>query len=116
MSNAPRPLSLWIACSPLLVAPQDAFVHWETPHVSPLALAADGNLLFAVSTADIGRFNAFVQNSGALGSFTLVVDMTSLPVNPPVAIAPGDTWNFQAWFRDVGGTSNLTDGVAATFL
>ena len=32
-----------------------------------------------------------------------------------VAVQPGETWQFQAWFRDVGGTSNLTDGVAVSF-
>jgi hypothetical protein len=32
-----------------------------------------------------------------------------------VAVLPGDTWNFQAWYRDVGGTNNSTDGVEITF-
>lgn len=31
-------------------------------------------------------------------------------------IAPGRTWNFQAWYRDDGfGTSNFTDAVSVTF-
>ena len=36
---------------------------------------------------------------------------------PPHTVLPGDTWNFQAWFRDMnpGPTSNFTDGVAVTF-
>lgn len=31
---------------------QNAFVHWETPHVSPLALTPSGNTLLAVNTPD----------------------------------------------------------------
>ena len=34
---------------------------------------------------------------------------------PPVAVQPGDTWNFQAWYRDIGNTNNFTDAVAVTF-
>jgi hypothetical protein len=35
----------------------------------------------------------------------------------PVAILPGETWNFQAWYRDLnpGTTSNFTDGISITF-
>jgi hypothetical protein len=31
-------------------------------------------------------------------------------------ITPGSTWGFQAWYRDSGGGSNLTDAVSVTFL
>lgn len=31
------------------------------------------------------------------------------------AIQPGETWSFQLWHRDVGGTSNFTNGVSVTF-
>jgi hypothetical protein len=33
-------------------------------------------------------------------------------VNAP---APGETWHFTTWFRDVGATSNFTDAVSLTF-
>ena len=26
------------------------------------------------------------------------------------ALMPGDTWNFQCWYRDIGGTNNFTFG------
>ncbi|MCP3918976.1 MAG: hypothetical protein GY711_25810 [bacterium] len=45
------------------------------------------------------------------------IDLTSIPVNPPTAAQPGDTWNFQCWYRDSnpGPTSNFTDAVWVAF-
>ncbi|MCP3917295.1 MAG: hypothetical protein GY711_17250 [bacterium] len=67
---------------------------------------------------NIGRFNEPQQvgQSGAQGRFELDVDLSNIPVNPPTAVVPGDTWHFQAWFRDLdpGPTSNFTDGVSVT--
>ncbi len=60
----------------------------------------------------IGRYNG---NVGQGPSFSLQIDLTSMPVNPPVAVQPGDTWNFQAWYRDVGNSNNFTDAVKVTF-
>lgn len=47
-----------------------------------------------------------VQGSGPNGVF-----QSSIGTNVPGhgAILAGETWRFQAWFRDVGGTSNFTD-------
>ncbi|MCP3914016.1 MAG: hypothetical protein GY711_00490 [bacterium] len=58
-----------------------------------------------------------VQNSGSLGAFAIPIDLTAVPIanGPPIALQPGDTWNFQAWFRDVGNTNNFTDGVSVMF-
>jgi len=67
----------------------------------------------------IGRYTNNVFNSGAQGQATLSLD---LPVTPTplgtIAIAAGQTWNFQAWYRDdnPGPTSNFTDAVSLTFL
>ena len=61
---------------------------------------------------DIGRYNG---NVGQGPSFSLQIDLTNMPVNPPVAVQPGETWGFQAWYRDVGNTNNFTDAVAVTF-
>ncbi|MCZ6462898.1 MAG: hypothetical protein O7A09_01065 [Proteobacteria bacterium] len=61
----------------------------------------------------IGRYNQpanIIQ--GPMGS--IPIDLTSIPVNPPTAVVPGDTWNFQCWFRDFG-TNNFTDGLQVTF-
>ncbi len=45
---------LWCMGGPLIcrVAAQTGFVHWETPHTTPLALTPSGNTLLAVNTAD----------------------------------------------------------------
>ncbi len=65
----------------------------------------------------IGRPAGPVFNSGADGVGSVQVDLTLLPLTPPVAAMPGETWNFQAWYRDVNPapTSNFTDAVAVTF-
>ncbi len=63
----------------------------------------------------IARFRAQTQNSASAGTFTIPVDLTQIPLAPPVAVQPGETWNFQAWYRDVGGTSNFTGAAAVLF-
>lgn len=78
----------------------------------PNAGGSAGNLCLG---AGIGRFNSQIQNSGVFGIFGISVDLGSLPLNPNHAVLPGETWNFQAWYRDTGGMSNFTDGVSVTF-
>ncbi|MEM6571822.1 MAG: hypothetical protein AAF957_25635 [Planctomycetota bacterium] len=68
----------------------------------------------------VGRFIGpnEIQNSGAGGFFTLQLDLTSIPQpNGFISIQSGETWNFQAWYRDAnpGATSNFTDALAVTF-
>lgn len=68
----------------------------------------------------IGRFvggGAFGTGAGAV-SF-VPVDLQALPTPILVSIPAqvGETWHFQAWFRDLAGgapTSNFTDAVAVT--
>ena len=49
-------------------------------------------------------------------TFSIQVDLTAVPQpTGTVAVQPGDTWNFQAWYRDLGGTNNFTDAVSVTF-
>ena len=66
-------------------------------------------------SGSIARFNSsiFQGPSGALQ-----VDLTSIPVSPPTAVLPGDTWAFQCWYRDQNpsNTSNFTDAVSIDFL
>jgi hypothetical protein len=49
------------------------------------------------------------------GTATFRPDLGHLPFG--MNVVAGDTWNFQAWFRDLnpGATSNTTDAVAITF-
>ncbi|MEZ6018417.1 MAG: hypothetical protein R3F49_25200 [Planctomycetota bacterium] len=68
----------------------------------------------------IGRYvgPGQIKNSGAAGTFSLAIDLTSMP-QPfgSAAVQPGETWNFQAWHRDANPalTSNFTDAVSVMF-
>ena len=75
---------------------------------------SQGNLCLA---GNIGRYKTQIQNSGSGGTVSIMADMTNVPVNPPVAAQPGETWNFSLWFRDnnPSATSNFTDGLSVTF-
>ena len=79
---------------------------------------SQGNLCLGGS---IGRYvgPGQIKNSGTAGSFDLTIDLAQTPQpTGSVSVAPGDTWNYQTWYRDaVGGvaTSNFTDGLTITF-
>ena len=64
----------------------------------------------------IFRLAKQVQNTGAGGTFQIGVDLGAIPGHG--AILSGETWNWQAWFRDQdpGTTSNFTDALAVMFL
>ncbi len=59
------------------------------------------------------RFSGNVLNSGSVGQVTLAIDNQNLPGG--VVFQPGDTWFFQLWYRDLGPTSNTTEGVQVDF-
>ncbi|MCP3917374.1 MAG: PKD domain-containing protein, partial [bacterium] len=66
---------------------------------------------------NLGRYNNFVQNTGNTGGFSVRINLVAIPISVApftVAMQPGDTWNFQAWYRD-GQTSNFTDGLEVLF-
>ncbi|MCP3914058.1 MAG: hypothetical protein GY711_00705 [bacterium] len=75
-----------------------------------------GSQGFICLQGTIGRYNQAANIiQGPTGSIAL--DLQSIPVSPPVAVVPGETWSFQCWFRDnnPGLTSNFTDGVEILF-
>ncbi|QDV09266.1 hypothetical protein Poly30_48230 [Planctomycetes bacterium Poly30] len=89
-----------------------------------LASRTQGNVLFPGGSAGrlclggaIARFVSLAQNSGVGGIMDVAIDLTSIPVSPPTAVLPGETWNFQAWFRDFGSppTSNFAQPTSVTF-
>ncbi|MCP3914763.1 MAG: hypothetical protein GY711_04285 [bacterium] len=58
-----------------------------------MAMPANSQGLICLS-GNIGRFNDPSQIiQGPTDS--IQVKLTSIPVNPPTAVQPGDTWNFQ---------------------
>lgn len=85
----------------------------------PMAGGSNGNLCLGGS---IGRFDdpSEILNAGATGEFSLMIDLTNIPrSNSFEAAMSGETWYFQAWFRDIaagGGGSNFTPGLEVGFL
>ena len=79
---------------------------------------SEGNLCIG---GNLGRYNqpAQIMQADAAGNMVLPIDVTQIPTpNGFTAAMAGDTWNFQAWYRDTapaGPTSNFTDGVAILF-
>ncbi len=76
-----------------------------------------GSQGYSCLTGDIGRYNLPGQIlTGPEDSVR--INLLAVPVNPAQAVLPGETWNFQAWYRDHNPalTSNFTDGLSITFL
>ncbi len=96
--------------------PENSFGFFLTSRTTDSVPNAGGSLGTLCLGGSIGRFvdPLQIQNAGALGAFSLALDLSSLP-SPTglVAAAVGETWHFQAWHRDVaqGPVSNFTDAV-----
>ena len=88
----------------------------------PLALAF-GDGLRCVGAGGAGIFRYFpVQSSGPIGVLALgpgIVAHSQARFPAAGRIDPGDTWNFQTWFRDPEGPCgfafNLSNALAVTF-
>ena len=78
---------------------------------------SQGNLCL---DGQIARFDepSEIANAGPSGTFSIPIDLTVIP-GPMglVSVMAGETWNFQAWYRDVnpGAVSNFTDAISVTF-
>ncbi len=76
---------------------------------------SSGNLCLGGS---VGRYvgPGQVQNSGSGAAIELTIDLLAIPQPTGFVVgAPGDTWNFQAWYRDSASgvpTSNFTNGLS----
>lgn len=88
------------------------FLMSQTQAFVPTFSGSQGNLCVG---SPIVRFNGNVLNSGMFSFVQFDVDNTDLPQS--TVFQPGDTWNFQFWYRDVnpGTTSNTSAGVSVTF-
>jgi hypothetical protein len=101
--------------------PQNSFGFFLTSTSQGSVAQPGGSQGVLCLSGSIGRYvgPGQIMNSGATGSFSIAVNNTQLPSpTGPVVGAVGQTWNFQAWYRDaVGGTptSNFTDGLSVTF-
>ena len=91
------------------------FLNSPTQGFVPFAGGSQGNLCLG---SGLGRHVDQIQNSRDAGEFSIKVDLTMLPTpGGPHSVVAGETWNFQAWFRDEnpGSTSNFTDGIEIVF-
>lgn len=77
--------------------------------------SSSGNL--CIGGGPVGRFLANVLNTGPGGSsVSLLTDLTALPQpTAAVVVLPGDSYNFQYWYRDEGDTNNFSDALSVTF-
>lgn len=103
--------------------PANSFGYFLSGMTRALVMGPGGSQGDLCVGGNIGRFNraAFneIQNSGASGQFSLVIDLTNMPTAMgSVALVPGDTRTFQCWYRDANpaATSNFSDGVEIMFL
>ena len=99
--------------------PRDTFGFFLTSRTPASVPMAGGGLGTLCLGGSIGRFSDQVLSSGIGGGFDLRFDPHDIPTpTGSVAGLPGETWYFQAWFRDADPTptSNLTDAVALTLL
>ena len=75
-----------------------------------------GNLCLG---GDVGRILASLQSATAAGTAQTAVDLTGVPQGAGLTpIAAGETWRFQAWYRDVvliQPVSNFTDALRVRF-
>ena len=101
--------------------PQDSFGFFITSTTQGFTQMPGGSVGNLCLGGQIGRYvgPGQIQNSGAMGRFTLGLDLTQTPTPTGfAAVQPGETWNYTTWFRDsVGGvaTSNFADGISVTF-
>lgn len=100
---------------------QNAFTYFLTSRLQGFVAnpgGSRGNLCLAGA---IGRrVGGAIVSSGAAGVVSLRANLNALP-QPlgPVQVLAGETWNFQAWYRDSfngAATSNFSDAISVTFL
>ena len=76
---------------------------------------SQGNLCLGGGQA-IGRFFGQIGQTQA-GQYHAQLDIHAIPIPPTfdrVAMS-GETWYFQSWYRDLGGTSNFSTGLGVVF-
>ncbi len=117
--------SLAVASNSVLLGASDmpafAFAFFITSQVQGFTMnpgGSSGNLCVAGA---VGRYvgPGQIQQAGTAGTISLAIDLTQIPQPLGfVSAGAGETWNFQAWYRDSspsGPTSNFTNGLSITF-
>ena len=73
-----------------------------------------------IGSLALGRHVNDIRDSGATGTASLTLDLANVPTNlGRTAVLAGETWYWQAWYRDVDGggtpTSNFSSAISVTF-
>jgi endonuclease I len=97
--------------------PQNQFGYFITSETQGFVSGPGGSQGSLCLGGALGRFTQQVQSTGIFGTFEIAVDLGAMPVTPPQAVQAGETWHFQAWYRDAnpGPTSNFTDAISLAF-
>jgi hypothetical protein len=99
-------------------APPTSFGYYITSRTQGDVLFPAGSSGRICLAGSIGRFVDQVGQVTAAGTFATIPNLAVMPTSPNVAVQPGETWNFQMWFRDagpVGATSNFSLPVSVEF-
>jgi hypothetical protein len=103
--------SLALTASAMPINEFGYFICSQTQGFKPGPGGSQGNLCLG---GKIGRFSKQLQSSGSAGTIAINVDLNALPVWRNQSVLAGETWHFQAWFKD-GASSNFTDGLSVLF-
>ena len=101
--------------------PNNAFGYFLTSLTQAATPNPGGSQGILCIGGQIGRYTGPGQilNSGATGSFSLLINLTQVPTPTGFVVAAvGETRNFTAWHRDAvagNATSNFTNGLSVTF-
>ncbi len=100
--------------------PQNQFGYFVVSQTTGSGVTPPGSQGMLCIGGALGRHNRLgeVLFSGSIGAVLMPLDLADVP-QPlgPVSVMPGETWNWQYWFRDQnpGSTSNFSDGNRVTF-
>lgn len=90
--------------------PAESFGYFLMSELTSRVPVHEGDLCLG---GQIKRFSGDVQRAGQEGIVRFSPDVTSLPMG--AVFQPGDTWNFQYWYRDIGPSSNFSEALSVEF-
>ncbi len=105
---------VWLVASGLPFGQFGFFITGQLPGFVMGPGGSQGNLCIR---GPLARFNAMIPNSGIGGFFEQRIDTSQIPTQPATAIQSGETWHYQAWYRDQNPqpTSNFTSATSVLY-